>query len=88
MVELKFRALFEILEEKGRLEQPYAKKLSGEEGLFELRVRHRGQWRALYAYMKKSVIVVLSAFSKKTQKTPSKELAKAKKRLISLREEI
>jgi len=72
----------EILEKEGRLEEPFGKKLSGMARIFEIRVKHEGQWRVLYAYLYKDSIVVLAAFAKKTQKTPSAELRKAKKRLL------
>lgn len=88
MVGLKFKALFEILEDKGRLEQPYAKKLTGKDELFELRVSYQGQWRVVYAYVVKDAIVILSAFAKKTQKTPQQEITKAKKRLLEVKEEL
>jgi len=77
----KFIFLFEVLEEEGRLELPYAKKLQGYGKLFEIRVKHRGQWRAVYAYLSGDMVIVLSAFGKKTQKTPIKEIDKAKSRL-------
>ena len=79
-VQLKFRALFEILEQKGTLEEPFAKKLTGSKNLFEIRIKDRGQWRALYGYIGSNLIVILSAFYKKTKKTPLSELKKAKKR--------
>lgn len=79
-VQLKFQALFEILEKEGKLEEPFAKKLSGSTHLFEIRVKYQGQWRALYVYLSDNLIVILSAFSKKTQKTPLTELEKAKER--------
>ena len=85
LVQLKFQALFEILQQEGKLEEPFGKKLSGTINLFEIRVKYQGQWRALYSYMykdSKDSIVVLAAFAKKTQKTPSAELRKAKKRLL------
>lgn len=80
-VQLKFQALFEILEESGKLEEPFAKKLTSTDGLFEVRVKYQGQWRAIYAYLEKKTIIVLSAFAKKTQKTPTSELDKAKARM-------
>ena len=80
-VQLKFQALFEILENDGKLEEPFGKKLSGKVSLFEMRIRFQGQWRALYAYIEKNSILILSAFVKKTQKTPITELEKAKSRL-------
>lgn len=81
-IQLKFQAFFEILEHDGKLEEPFGKKLSGKEHLFEVRVKHQGQWRAIYAYKNEKIIIVLSAFAKKTQKTPIKELEKARKRLL------
>jgi len=86
VVKLKFKGLFEILESTGKLEEPFAKKLSGQNDLFELRVRHKGQWRAMYAYIEDSSIIILSAFHKKTQKTPQSELNKASKRLQEYKE--
>lgn len=80
-IQIKFQALFQILEQKGQLEEPFGKKLSGAINLFEMRIRYQGQWRALYAYIEKDLILVLSAFVKKTQKTSPVELEKARKRL-------
>lgn len=40
-VYVRFTALFDILEEEGKLELPYAKKMQG--GLFEIRIKHQGQ---------------------------------------------
>ncbi len=77
----KFIATFEILEMDGRLEEPYAKKIRNKKGIFEIRVRYKGQWRAIYAYLINNLIVILSAFRKKTQKTPLKEIQKAVNRL-------
>jgi phage-related protein len=75
----KLAALLTALEREGYLKAPEANRLN--EDLFELRVRIEGQWRALYAYLGKSIILILSAFRKKTQKTPDKEIKKALKRL-------
>ena len=82
-VGLKFKALIEILETEGRLEEPFAKKIIGKNNFFEARVRHQGQWRAIYAYALSDIIIILSAFAKKTQKTPIKELSKAQSRLTA-----
>ncbi len=79
-IQLKFKALFELLGEAGKLEEPFAKKLKGSTDLFEIRVKYEGQWRAIYAYLHQDVAIILSAFAKKTQKTPLTELEKAHKR--------
>ena len=77
---MKIQALFEILESEGKIEEPFGKKLKSTPNLFELRVKYQVQWRVIYAYMGKTEIVILSAFFKKTQKTPLAELFKAIKR--------
>lgn len=84
VVQNKFFALFEILEEVGTLEEPFAKKLHHTKGLFEVRVKYKGQYRAIYAYVFEDIILVLHAFHKKTQKTPLKEIQTAVKRLNTL----
>ncbi|PIY79954.1 MAG: type II toxin-antitoxin system RelE/ParE family toxin [Candidatus Pacebacteria bacterium CG_4_10_14_0_8_um_filter_42_14] len=78
-VRARFNDLFEILGSEGRLRMPFAKKIG--DNLFEIRIKDGGQWRATYAYILKNQIVILSAFRKKTQKTPKNELVRALKRL-------
>lgn len=80
-VVLKLTALFEILESDGKLYEPFGKKLTGENNLFEIRVKHLGQWRVIYAYFEENKIVILSGFTKKTQKTAKKEIDTARQRL-------
>lgn len=80
-VQFKCKALFEILATEGKLEAPFAKKLTGQQDLFEIRVKHQGQWRVMYAYIENKTAIILSAFVKKTQKTPPNQLAKANNRL-------
>jgi phage-related protein len=81
IVQLKLKGLLEILESEGKLEIPFAKKLSKQEGLFEIRIKHKGQWRVIYAYTINRSIIILNVFLKKTKKTPLKELNKSHKRL-------
>jgi len=78
-VKAKFNDLFQILSKDGKLEMPFAKKLNN--NIYEIRIKHKGQWRAIYAYILTNTAIILSAFQKKTQKTPQKELDKALKRL-------
>ena len=78
-VQIKIVANLEILARDGLLKEPFAKRIN--KNLFEIRVKHTGQYRAIYAYVYKTKVIVLSAFQKKTQKTPKKEIKKAEKRL-------
>ncbi len=72
-------AVLRLLARDGKLEEPISKKIDHD--LFEIRIHYGGQWRVIYAYLVESWIIILSAFQKKTQKTPKKELSKAKYRL-------
>ena len=71
-VQEKVYSLIRVLEAVGTLEDSDAKKLRGYKNLFEIRVRYLGQWRIIYAYHLENYILILAAFQKKTQKTPSK----------------
>jgi len=74
-------SLIDELSEVGFLEYPDARKLSGSK-FFEMRVMRDGYWRIIYAYFDKG-IVVLNIFNKKTNRTPIREIEKAKRRFIN-----
>ena len=65
-----------LLGEEGfNLKEPYIKKIVNTD-LWELRPRDK---RVMFFYFKANKIVLLSAFVKKTQKTPKKEIERAAK---------
>jgi phage-related protein len=66
----------------GTLKYPEGKKLLGYD-LFEMRVPLGGAFRCFYCYFEDD-IVILSAFQKKSQKTPKREIQKALKRRRTL----
>jgi len=68
-VRIKFDSLFVTLGQIGYLSEPFAKKLSGKTNFFEVRVKESGQWRAIYAYTYKDLIVVLSDFAEDAKNT-------------------
>ena len=80
-VKMRVKALdsLDLLEEYGnQLRMPYSKALS--DGIFELRIRFSGDIsRIFYFFYVGNKIIVTNGFIKKTQKTPSIELAKARK---------
>lgn len=81
-IRAKFSWIVELVKKFGPSEigMPYVKSLG--QGLFEIRAQaHEGIGRALFCITNGKVVVVLSGFIKKTQKTPSQELALAKKRM-------
>lgn len=63
------------------LRMPYSKALGS--GLFELRIRGQREIRIFYAFYNQEA-VLLHGFSKKTQKTPNKEIALAQDKLKEL----
>jgi len=72
----------DLLEKFGsKLGMPHSKKVKT--GLYELRIRGQQEARIFYCYHQ-SKIILLSAFIKKSRKTPDKELEKAERRMESL----
>jgi phage-related protein len=73
----------ELLKKHGpHLREPYVKPIKGKEyrGLFELRVQFASDiTRIFYFSYRNHTFVLLSGFTKKTQKTPEKELERAKR---------
>ena len=73
----KIIAYLNMLEKEGKnIGEPYIKHI--EEDIWELRPLRD---RILFAYWKDNKFIILSIFMKKTQKTPRKEIEKAKKNL-------
>jgi phage-related protein len=50
-------------------------------GAREIRVQYRGQYRVIYIAKFEEAVYVLSAFQKKTQRTPKSEIELARNRL-------
>ena len=73
----KIVAYLNMLEQMGtRVGEPVTKHLEGE--IWELRPLKN---RILYAFYKNNKFIILHSFVKKTQKTPKKEIEKAKRNL-------
>lgn len=81
-VKKELRILISELAYYGSLEYPNGRKLRGYD-LFEIRVKLEGAYRCLYTYWGNEIIL-LSAFQKKTQKTPIREIEKVIKRRNNL----
>lgn len=80
-----FLRLVYLMERHGAdLRMPHSRAMG--QGLFELRCKgQEGIGRAFYCTMVGHEIVVLHSFIKKTQETPDRELAVARKRLNEVR---
>ena len=79
-----FLHILEMIEDFGpALGKPHTAPLGA--GLFEIRAKGReGIGRALFCTVKGQEIVILHSFIKKTQRTPKKELEKARRKMKEL----
>jgi phage-related protein len=80
-----YARLLELLMAHGpNLRMPHSKPLG--DGLFELRPKGKaGIGRVLYCYQVGQKIVILHVFIKKTQQTPARDLALARKRVAEVK---
>ena len=80
-IKAKFEAIKDrMLEEGPDLGLPYTRAMG--KGLFEIRAKGQaGIARGLFCMISNNTIVILHVFIKKTENTPKKELALAKKRM-------
>jgi len=80
-----FLHILEMVEELGpNLGKPHTAPMGN--GLFEIRAKGKeGIGRCFFATVVYEEIVILDSFVKKSQKTPKKELDKARKRLKELK---
>jgi len=79
-----FLHILEMVEDFGpALGKPHTAPMGS--GLFEIRAKGKeGIGRAFFCTVKGQEIVILHSFVKKTQRTPKKELEKARRRLKEL----
>jgi len=70
-----------LVEELERVPEQYLKKLTGTEGLWEVRAQHGGDtFRLLGFFDGPRLVVLVSGFAKKSEKTPRQEIALAEER--------
>ncbi|MFV9691865.1 MAG: type II toxin-antitoxin system RelE/ParE family toxin [Desulfobacteria bacterium] len=81
-----FLHIVEMIEEYGpTLGKPYTASIRS--GLFEIRAKGKeGIGRSLFCTIKGQEIIILHSFIKKSQKTPKKEIALAKKRMKEVKQ--
>jgi phage-related protein len=73
--------VFHMVEERPVVDPKYFKKLVDTEGLWEVRVQYGGdEFRLLGFFDGAQLVVLVSAFAKKTEKTPPLEIRLAENR--------
>lgn len=79
-VQDKIFKVIEIIETYELVPTQYLKAIKGSDGLFEARIKLASNiWRVFCFFDKGQLVILLNGFTKKTQKTPKKEINKAKR---------
>ena len=69
--------LLSLLETEDRMPVKFIKHIS--DGIYELRLSYSGNiYRLFFIFDEGNIVVLFNGFQKKTQKTPKKEIEKAK----------
>ncbi len=77
-VQDKIYKVIEIIETYERVPSTYLKHLKGTNGLYEARIKLASNiWRVFGFFDEGKLVILLNGFSKKSQKTPQKEIDKA-----------
>src|SRR5690606_29828752 len=72
--------VFELIKQVDRVPEKFLKHLTGTNGLYEIRVEYQSNiYWIFYCFDEGKLVVLFNGFHKKTQKTPQKEIDKAKK---------
>jgi phage-related protein len=76
----KIQTVLELIKQVDRVPIKFLRKISSVKGLFEVRVEFESNiYRIFCCFDDGKLVVLLNGFTKKTQKTPKKELDKAEK---------
>ncbi len=79
-IQEKIDYVFELVKSLDIIPKRFFKHLEGTDGLFEIRIEYESNiYRVFCFFDAGQLVVLLNSFQKKTQKTPNKELALAKK---------
>jgi phage-related protein len=77
-VQDKIYKVVEIIETYERVPSTYLKAIIGTNGLYEARIKLASSiWRVFCFFDKGRLVILLNGFTKKSQKTPKKEIDKA-----------
>ena len=77
-VQDKIFKVIEAIETLERVPKKYLKAITGTKGLYEARISLASNiWRVFCFFDEEKLVILLNGFTKKTQKTPKKEIDKA-----------
>lgn len=67
-----------LIETVPRISEKYLKKLTGTDGLYEIRIEHGSNIFRIFCFFDEGkLVILLNGFAKKTQKTPAREIERA-----------
>ncbi|SFH93385.1 type II toxin-antitoxin system RelE/ParE family toxin [Halpernia frigidisoli] len=76
----KIQYVFELIKQVEKVPEKFLKHLDATDGLYEIRIEFQSNiYRIFCCFDEGKLVVLFNGFQKKTQKTPSKEIEKAKK---------
>jgi phage-related protein len=78
-----YRAIVDLLEERGSLISPFGEKV--EPGLFAIRLTRTRNVRVFYVYVEGDEIYGVHAYEKKSRKIPKRELDRARRIVRQMR---
>jgi phage-related protein len=79
-VKVKIQYVLELIRQVDRVPEKFLKHLTGTRGLYEIRVEHQSNtYRIFCCFDEEKLVVLFHGFQKKSQKTPPKEIERAKK---------
>lgn len=77
-VQNKIFKIIEAIETLERIPKSYLKHIVGTKGLYEARISLSSNiWRVFCFFYKGKLVILLNGFTKKTQRTPKREIEKA-----------
>jgi phage-related protein len=79
-VKNKIQYVFELIKQVERVPDKFLAPMTSYDGLFEIRIEYQSNiYRVFCCFDQGQLVILFNGFQKKTQKTPPKELNKAKK---------
>jgi phage-related protein len=79
-VQEKIEYVFKIIKTVDRVPKKFLDHLTGSDGIYEIRIEVKSDiYRVFCCFDKGNLVVLFNGFQKKTQKTPTQELALAEK---------
>jgi phage-related protein len=80
----KIQYVFELIKQVERVPEKFLKHLAETDGLYEIRIEYQSNiYRIFCCFDEGKLVVLFNGFQKKSQKTPKKELNRAKKLMKS-----